>query len=41
MDLQAPLSNLTSSQKDQLMTEVRQQMAVATAQELVTVSNPS
>lgn len=38
MDLQAPLGNLSSTQKDQLMTEVRQQIAVANAQELVTVS---
>lgn len=38
MDLQAPLGNLTSTQKDQLMTEVKQQIAVANAQELVTVS---
>lgn len=38
MDLQTPLSNLSSTQKDQLMTEVRQQIAVANAQELVTVS---
>ncbi|XP_055326508.1 mitochondrial import inner membrane translocase subunit Tim13 [Sitodiplosis mosellana] len=36
MDLQAPLGNLSSTQKDQLMTEVRQQIAVANAQELVT-----
>lgn len=39
MDLQAPLGNLSSTQKDQLMTEVRQQIAVANAQELVTVSD--
>lgn len=38
MDLQAPLGNLSATQKDQLMTEVRQQIAVANAQELVTVS---
>lgn len=38
MDLQAPLANLSSTQKDQLMTEVKQQIAVANAQELVTVS---
>lgn len=38
MDLQAPLSNLSATQKDQLMTEVKQQIAVANAQELVTVS---
>lgn len=38
MDLQTPLSNLSSTQKDQLMTEVKQQIAVANAQELVTVS---
>lgn len=38
MDLQAPLENLSSTQKDQLMSEVRQQIAVANAQELVTVS---
>lgn len=38
MDLQAPLGNLSSTQKDQLMTEVKQQIAVANAQELVTVS---
>ncbi|XP_031635707.1 mitochondrial import inner membrane translocase subunit Tim13 [Contarinia nasturtii] len=36
MDLQAPLGNLSSTQKDQLMTEVKQQIAVANAQELVT-----
>lgn len=40
MDLSAPLGNLTSSQKDQLMVEVRQQIAVANAQELVTVTIP-
>lgn len=33
----APLGNLTAAQKDQLMTEVKQQMAVANAQELLTV----
>lgn len=38
MDLQTPLANLSSTQKDQLMTEVKQQIAVANAQELVTVS---
>lgn len=38
MDLQAPLGNLSSAQKDQLMSEVKQQIAVANAQELVTVS---
>lgn len=38
MDLQTPLTNLSSTQKDQLMSEVRQQIAVANAQELVTVS---
>lgn len=37
MDLQTPLSNLSATQKDQLMTEVKQQIAVANAQELVTV----
>lgn len=41
MDLQAPLGNLSATQKDQLMTEVRQQIAVANAQELVTVSSIS
>lgn len=39
MDLQAPLSNLSATQKDQLMSEVKQQIAVANAQELVTVSS--
>lgn len=39
MDLSAPISNLTSSQKDQLMSEVKQQIAVANAQELLTVCN--
>lgn len=38
LDLGAQLSNLTSAQKDQLMSEVRQQYAVANAQELITVS---
>lgn len=37
MDLSTPVSNLTSSQKDQLMSEVKQQIAVANAQELLTV----
>lgn len=38
MDLGEKLGNLTSAQKDQLMTEVRQQYAVANAQELITVN---
>lgn len=37
MDLSAPLGNLSSTQKEQLMVEVQQQIAVANAQELVTV----
>lgn len=32
------MSSLSATQKDQLMTEVKQQIAVANAQELVTVS---
>lgn len=36
MDL-PQLGNLSSSQKDQLMSEVKQQIAVANAQELLTV----
>lgn len=37
MDL-SQIGNLSSSQKDQLMSEVKQQIAVANAQELLTVS---
>lgn len=37
MDL-SQVGNLTSQQKDQLMSEVKQQIAVANAQELLTVS---
>lgn len=39
MDISGALGNLSSSQKDQVMVEVRQQIAVAQAQELVTVRN--
>lgn len=37
MDLSA-IDNLSTTQKDQLMAEVKQQIAVANAQELLTVS---
>lgn len=40
MDL-SQVGNLTSQQKDQLMSEVKQQIAVANAQELLTVSPTS
>lgn len=33
------LSNMTSSQKDELMDQVKQQIAVANAQELLTVNH--
>ena len=36
-----PLGNLTSAQKDELMDRVRQEMALANAQELLAVSGPS
>lgn len=39
MDLtDAALGNLTATQRDQLMSEVKQQLAVANAQELLTVN---
>lgn len=34
----AALGNLTATQRDQLMSEVKQQLAVANAQELLTVN---
>lgn len=37
LDLASQISNLSPAQKDQLMNEVRQQYAVANAQELITV----
>lgn len=38
LDLASQISSLSPAQKDQLMTEVRQQYAVANAQELITVN---
>lgn len=38
MDMSGVGDNLSSAQKDQLMSEVKQQIAVANAQELLTVS---
>lgn len=39
MDMSS-LGNLSSGQKDELMDQVRQQIAVANAQELLTVGRP-
>lgn len=33
-----PLANLTSTQKDELMEQVKQQIAIANTQEIITVS---
>lgn len=38
LDLSSQISNLSPAQKDQLMHEIRQQYAVANAQELITVN---
>lgn len=36
--MEQPLANLSSAQKDELMDQVKQQIAIANTQEIITVS---